>query len=89
MKNIVIRIVSIALLLGMLICCFSCGEKDDVKETINGVNTNQSGLELPFGKENYQKDFTILYYTAYYLRYFSLSCGSVPSASSSSSTKFT
>ena len=64
MKNIVIRIVSIALLLGMLICCFSCGEKDDVKETINGVNTNQSGLELPFGKENYQKDFTILYYTA-------------------------
>ena len=52
-----------ALLLVMLVCCFACQqtvelEDDETKKAV----TNESGKSLPFGKENYQKDFTVLYY---------------------------
>ena len=68
MKRYVVRIISLLVLLGMMVCCFSCGvdieddEEKSSKKSKNTVETSSAGLTLHFEKENYQKDFNVLYF---------------------------
>ena len=64
MKKAVIKIVSVLMLLSMLLCCFACVQKQGSDDTtVSTTAPTEDGLQLPFGKESYGKDFTVLYYT--------------------------
>ena len=64
MKTYIVRAISLLVLLGMLVCCFSCGQQGgtDGGTITENVQLSQSDRELPFDKENYQKDFNVLYF---------------------------
>ena len=64
MKKIIIRLIALVLLLCMVASCFACGQKEEETTITDTVETSEEGRSLPFGKENYGKDFTILYYTS-------------------------
>ena len=61
MKKAVIKIVSVLMLLSMLLCCFACVQKQGSYDTTVSTAPTEDGLQLPFGKESYGKDFTVLY----------------------------
>ena len=60
--KIMTRAISLLLVLLMLVPVVACSKDEEaVVITDTAVATNEAGLELPFGKENYGKDFTVLY----------------------------
>ena len=50
------------ILLSMLVSVIACSKTEEQKETVEAVATNEEGLSLPFDRENYGKDVTVLYY---------------------------
>ena len=66
MKRILVCAVAFLLLLGTVLCCASCSGSQGGNEATGPANgnTNQETNGLPFGKENYDKEFKILYYTS-------------------------
>ena len=66
MKRFIVCAVAFLLLLGTVLCCASCSNPQEGNESTGPVNgtTDQTTSGLPFGKENYDKEFKILYYTA-------------------------
>ena len=65
MKKIT-RMISVLLLLCLSLSLFACKNQEQTQEggssNATVASTNESGAELPFGKENYGKEVTILYY---------------------------
>ena len=61
--KILTRIICMLLLLSILLCSVACAKAEEPQNTETVVGTKESGLELPFDKENYGKDVTILYYS--------------------------
>ena len=63
MKNILTRVLAMLLLLGMVACLFACkNEEPAPQETLETADSDE--IKLPFKKENYQKELTMLYYTS-------------------------
>ena len=67
MKNSLIRMIAMLLLLGLAVCLFACNNEQntptDTDTKAEEDTVEEGGLSLPFKKENYQKEFKILYYT--------------------------
>ena len=72
MNKHIVRAASLLVLLGVLLCCFACGPKNNGgNETQPTVNTNDTDRALAFEKENYKKDFNVLFYeTSLYKNFF-------------------
>ena len=64
MRNTVIKIVSVLMLVSMALCLFACTPKTSNTDTgAVATQPSENGIQLPFGKESYGKDFTVLYYS--------------------------
>ena len=62
MKKNLVKILSVLLLLTMLLSCFSCKKQEEEGDETTVATTETDGKQLAFGKENYQKDFKVLYH---------------------------
>ena len=61
MKKYIVRLLALLLLFTIVLGCFSCKKKEEEGE--EQVSTTEAGgKQLAFGKENYQKDFKVLYF---------------------------